>query len=128
MAKASVNVDMIIQSTAQAGTNDISFTVPQGDLQKTLSALEPVKRQLRAKEEQSEPSVGKVAVVGVGMRSHPGVAAKMFKVLSEKGINIQMISTSEIKISCVVAKDQVDSAVKALHAAFELDKKEKVKK
>jgi aspartate kinase len=92
-------------------------------LKKTLEALAPVKDQLKAKDVIHEASVGKVAIVGVGMRSHPGVAAKMFKALSEKSINIQMISTSEIKISCVVAKDQVDAAVKVLHDAFELNKK-----
>ena len=129
LAKANVNVDMIIQSTARDGLNDISFTVSQGDLTKTLKALEPVKTLLQARELLQESNVGKVAVVGVGMRSHPGVAAKMFKVLAEKGINIQMISTSEIKISCVVAKDQIDAAVRALHDAFELSKsvKEKTK-
>jgi aspartate kinase len=127
LAKVSVNVDMIIQSTAQGGTNDISFTVPQGDLKKTLAALEPVKASLKAKDVVHEAGVGKVAIVGVGMRSHPGVAARMFKALSDKGINIQMISTSEIKISCIVAKDQVDQAVKVLHDEFELGKKEKAK-
>jgi aspartate kinase len=128
LAKVSINVDMIIQSTAQGGTNDISFTVPQGELKKALTALEPVKQSLKAKDVLHEAGVGKVAIVGVGMRSHPGVAARMFKALSDESINIQMISTSEIKISCVVAKDQVDKAVRVLHDAFELGKKEKVKK
>ena len=128
LAHVNVNVDMIIQATAQNGTNDISFTVPQGDLKKALSTLEPVKESLNAKAVLHEAGVGKVAIVGVGMRSHPGVAATMFKTLSDRKINIQMISTSEIKISCVVSKDQVDAAVKALHEAFELSAKEKVKK
>ena len=123
LAKVGVNVDMIIQATAQNGTNDISFTVPQGELKKALTALEPVKDDLKAKAVLSEAGVGKVAVVGVGMRSHPGVAARMFKSLADKKINIQMISTSEIKISCIVSKDQVDAAVKVLHDAFELGKK-----
>ena len=127
LAKARVNVDMIIQSGARDGLNDISFTVSQGDLNKTLKALEPVKKLLGARELLQESHIGKVAVVGVGMRSHPGVAAKMFQVLAEKRINIQMISTSEIKISCVVAKDQIDAAVRALHDAFELGKKAKRK-
>ena len=125
MAKASVNVDMIIQSTAQSGKNDISFTVPQSELKKATAALEEVKDDLKAKAVLHEAGVGKVAIVGVGMRSHPGVAARMFKALAEKKINIQMISTSEIKISCIVAKDQVDAAVRVLHDAFELDKKAK---
>ncbi len=129
LAKVSVNVDMIIQATAQNGLNDISFTVPQGDLNKTLGVLEPVKDSLGAKAVLHEGNIGKVAIVGVGMRSHPGVAAKMFKTLADSKINIQMISTSEIKISCIVAKDQVDAAVKALHDAFELGKvKEKAAK
>jgi aspartate kinase len=122
LAEVRVNVDMIIQSTAQGGINDISFTVSQGDLKKALSAMEPVKVSLKASELLNEPEVGKVAVVGVGMRSHPGIAARMFKSLADNGINIQMISTSEIKISCVVAKNQVDAAVRALHKEFELDK------
>lgn len=122
LANVGVNVDMIIQATAQNGLNDISFTVPQGDLKKALAALEPVKVSLKAKDLIQEAGVGKVAVVGVGMRSHPGVAARMFQSLAEKGINIQMISTSEIKISCIVAKDQVDAAVRVLHDAFELGK------
>jgi aspartate kinase len=127
LAKVGVNVDMIIQSTAQGGTNDISFTVPAGELNKALTALEPVKAELRAREIQHEAGVGKVAVVGVGMRSHPGVAARMFKTLADNKINIQMISTSEIKISVIVTKDQVDAAVKALHKEFELSGiKEKV--
>jgi aspartate kinase len=128
LAKVSVNVDMIIQATAQNGLNDISFTVPQGDLKKALATLEPVRSELRAKAVLHEAGVGKVAVVGVGMRSHPGVAARMFKALADKKINIQMISTSEIKISCIVAKDQVDAAVKVLHEAFELNKKAIAKK
>jgi aspartate kinase len=123
LAKVSVNVDMIIQSTAQGGTNDISFTVPHGDLKKSLAVLEKVKTRLKARAVLHDANVGKVAVVGVGMRSHPGVAARMFKALSDKKINIQMISTSEIKISCIVAKEQVDAAVRVLHDAFELDKK-----
>jgi aspartate kinase len=128
LAKVSVNVDMIIQATAQNGTNDISFTVPQSELKKALSTLEPVKASLKARNLLHEAGVGKVAIVGVGMRSHPGVAARMFKTLSDNKINIQMISTSEIKISCIVAKDQVDEAVRALHKEFELGKKAKAKK
>ena len=122
LAQVSVNVDMIIQSAGQDGMNDISFTVSEGDLQKAMDCLEPVKTKLRARAVQSEGGVAKVAVVGVGMRSHPGVAAKMFKALADARINIQMISTSEIKISCIVSRDQMDQAVKVLHKAFELEK------
>ncbi len=122
LAKSAVNVDMIIQSEARDGKNDISFTVSDGDVKKALQALEPVKAELRAKDLLHEAGVAKIAVVGVGMRSHPGVASKMFKTLAEHQINIQMISTSEIKISCVIKAEQVDAAVKVLHKAFELEK------
>src|SRR5262249_36712746 len=123
LAKAGVNVDMIIQAEALDKKNDISFTVSEGDLKKALKALRPVQVALEAKDLVAHKNVGKIAIVGVGMRSHSGVASKMFEALAEEKINIQMISTSEIKISCVIARDQVDAAVKALHKTFELDKK-----
>jgi aspartate kinase len=122
MAKIGVNVDMIIQSAGQDGLNDISFTVGDGDLKKTLRALNRVRVKLGARIVTAEDDVAKVAVVGVGMRSHPGVAARMFRVLADHKINIQMISTSEIKISCVIDRDKVDAAVKVLHKEFELEK------
>lgn len=114
---------MIIQSAALEKNNDISFTISQGDLKKTLVALEKVRAELGAEGVTHESNVAKVAIVGVGMRSHPGVAARMFKALADKGINLQMISTSEIKISCIISKDQVDRAVRTLHDEFELGKK-----
>jgi aspartate kinase len=123
LGKAGINVDMIIQSEAIDKKNDISFTVSEGDLKKALKALRPVKVALEAKDLVANANVGKIAVVGVGMRSHSGVASKMFETLADEKINIQMISTSEIKISCVISRDHVDQAVKALHQAFELDKK-----
>lgn len=123
LADAGVNVDMIIQSQARDNSNDISFTVPEGDLKKTLAALEPVKVALGAKDLLHDASVAKVAIVGVGMRSHPGVASKMFQTLADHNINIQMISTSEIKIACIINRDKTDEAVKLLHKAFALDKK-----
>lgn len=123
LAGVGINVDMIIQSAARGGKNDISFTVSQGDLKKTLAALEKVKLKLGAKALLHEANVAKVAVVGVGMRSHPGVAAGMFKALADHHINIQMISTSEIKISCVIEKDQVDKAVRVLSDTFQLGNK-----
>ncbi len=123
LGKAGINVDMIIQSEAIDRKNDISFTVSEGELKKALKALRPVKVALEAKELVAHANVGKVAVVGVGMRSHSGVASKMFQALADAKINIQMISTSEIKISCVISRDHVDEAVKVLHKAFELDKK-----
>jgi aspartate kinase len=123
LGKAGINVDMIIQSEASDKKNDISFTVSEGDVKKALSALRPVKRALEAYDLVANKNVGKVAVVGVGMRSHSGVASKMFQALADAKINIQMISTSEIKISCVISRDHVDQAVKVLHKAFELDEK-----
>lgn len=125
LAKESVNVDMIIQSEARGKTNDISFTVAHGDLKKALRVLEKVRVMLGAKVVTHQDDVAKIAVVGVGMRSHPGVAATMFKTLADHRINIQMISTSEIKISCVIQKKQVDEAVRVLHKAFGLGKGKK---
>lgn len=122
LGKAGVNVDMIIQSEARDGANDISFTIGEGDLRKTLATLGPVKEALGAQEITQDASMAKVAIVGVGMRSHPGVASKMFKALADNGINIEMISTSEIKISCVIAREHVDKAVKILHKVFRLGK------
>lgn len=123
LAKVGVNVDMIIQSAGREGRNDISFTVSAGDLKKAMAALAKVKEELQAREVVREANVAKVAVVGVGMRSHPGVAARMFKALADRNINIQMISTSEIRIACVIGKGRVNAAVKALHKEFELGKK-----
>jgi aspartate kinase len=125
LAKVGVNVDMIIQSAAQDKLNDISFTVSEGDLKKAMEGLAPIKDKLGAREIVQEAGVAKVAIVGVGMRSHPGVASRMFKCLADNKINIQMISTSEIKIACIISRDQVDEAVKVLHKEFDLGKKPK---
>jgi aspartate kinase len=121
LADANVNVDMIDQNlpTSGEGLAEISFTVPREDLRVARSALEPLAgaafSELIAREE-----IGKVSIVGAGMRSHPGVAAKVFRVLADEELNIEMISTSPIKISCVIPRDRVESVVRALHAAFEL--------
>jgi aspartate kinase len=119
LADANVNVDMIIQNEpveAQHGA-DLSFTVANDELETAVSVISPLDLATGV---QTDERIGKVSIVGAGMRSHPGVAAKVFKVLGDEGINIEMISTSPIKISCVVAADQVPGAVKALHEAFEL--------
>jgi aspartate kinase len=121
LAEANVNVDMIDQNlpATAGGLAEISFTVPREDLRAARAALEPLAgeafSELIAREE-----IGKVSIVGAGMRSHPGVAAKVFRVLAAEGLNIEMISTSPIKISCVIPHDRVESVVRALHAAFEL--------
>ena len=122
LAEANVNVDMIIQNEPIADDHhaDMSFTVPKTDLQAARDALESVKEELSFGEIQTDDSMGKVSLVGAGMKSHPGVAAKTFGVLGEAGVNIEMISTSPIKISCVVRAEDVEAAVRGLHTAFDL--------
>ncbi|MDR0563948.1 MAG: aspartate kinase, partial [Azoarcus sp.] len=122
VADANIDIDMIIQNAGRDGTTDFSFTVARGDLDKTINVLDRVKAVINAKAIESDKSVCKVSVVGVGMRSHPGVAAKMFRTLSEEGINIRMIATSEIKISVVIEEKYLELAVRVLHKAFNLDR------
>ncbi|MEY4481888.1 MAG: hypothetical protein RIQ84_1050 [Pseudomonadota bacterium] len=124
IADANIDVDMIIQNQSVDGKTDFTFTVPRGDYQKALDLLKnQVQAHIQAKEILGDPKVSKVSVVGVGMRSHVGIASKMFRTLSEEGINIQMISTSEIKISVLIDEKYMELAVRALHKAFELDQK-----
>ncbi len=122
LAERHVNVDMIIQNTSEAGTTDVSFTVKEGDLGKALEVCQRVKAEIGAADALADSEIAKVSVVGVGMRSHPGVAATAFKALADAGINIQMISTSEIKISIVVRRADCEEAVRVLHAAFGLER------
>ena len=122
VADANIDVDMIIQNSGHGGTADFSFTVARADLDKTIDVLDRVKTVINARGIESDKTLCKVSIVGVGMRSHPGVAAKMFRTLSEEGINILMISTSEIKISVVVEEKYLELAVRVLHKAFELDR------
>jgi aspartate kinase len=121
LAQANVNVDMIDQNvpTSAGGMAEISFTVPHEDLRLATGALQPLTDDIFASM-STRREMGKVSIVGAGMRSHPGVAAKVFRVLNDESINIEMISTSPIKISCVIARDRVEQAVQALHSAFEL--------
>jgi len=122
VADANIDVDMIIQNQSVDGKTDFTFTVPRGDYQRTLTLLtDSVKPHVGAASVSGDPKVSKVSVVGVGMRSHVGVASKMFRTLSEEGINIQMISTSEIKISVLIDEKYMELAVRALHKAFELE-------
>ena len=124
IADANIDVDMIIQNQSVDGKTDFTFTVPRADYQKSMDLLKnTVQAPIEAKEIAGDPKVSKVSVVGVGMRSHVGVASKMFRTLSEEGINILMISTSEIKISVVIDEKYMELAVRALHKAFELDQK-----
>ncbi len=122
LAKANVNVDMIIQNEPQSEGQraDMSFTVPRDDIRGAHDALDPLVEELGIGAIASDPAMGKVSLVGAGMRSHPGVAAKAFSVLGAAGVNIEMISTSPIKISCVVREADVARAVRELHTAFEL--------
>jgi aspartate kinase len=122
LADANVVVDMIIQNSSADGFTDITFTIPEADLAKSLEICRRVKDQLGARDVSGSDDIAKVSIIGLGMRSYSGVAAKMFSTLSKEGINIEMISTSEIKISCVVRKKYAELAVRALHDAFELDK------
>ncbi len=121
LAEAHVNVDMIVQNLGADGTTDMTFTVGRGDLAQARVALEDVREALGYQEVLTDPAVAKISVVGIGMRSHAGVAARMFKALSERNINIQVISTSEIKVSVLVAAEYKELAVRALHTCFGLD-------
>lgn len=120
MAEANVNVDMIIQNISEAGTTDISFTTPIADLVRARRAAEAVVGELGAREWFVDESIAKVSLVGAGMKTHPGVAAQMFRALSEAGVNIDLIATSTIRITCVVDGNQVETAVRALHRSFGL--------
>ncbi len=124
LAVGGINVDMIIQSAAQDKRNDISFTVSRSDLKKTQKVLGKIRKDLKAANIIYDKDVAKVSIIGVGMKSHPGVAATMFTVLADNKINIEMISTSEIKISCIIDNAAVNKAVTALHAAFGLNKRQ----
>jgi aspartate kinase len=120
LADRSVNVDMIVQNTSIHGTTDISFTVPKLDLSVSQEVCEALCGELGATGVVSDADVARVSLIGAGMKTHPGVTATMFETLATDGINIDMISTSTIRISCIVATDQVEQAVRSLHAAFEL--------
>ncbi len=124
LADANVNVDMIIQNISEAGTTDISFTTPKDDLPRARRVLDEVVKELGARAVQVDEAVAKVSLVGAGMRTHPGIAAGMFRTLADAGVNLDLISTSPIRISCVISADQVATAVQALHTAFGLDDSE----
>ena len=121
VADANIDVDMIIQNVGEDGMTDFSFTVPRGEYQKAMDILEGVQAHIGSKAVIGDPKINKVSIVGVGMRSHCGVASTMFRTLAEEGINIQMISTSEIKISVVIDEKYLELAVRVLHKAFNLD-------
>lgn len=122
LADASINVDMIVQNVSADGKNtDLTFTVTEGDLKRAVETVEAKKKELGYQDLLSDSDVVKISVIGVGMRSHAGVAQRMFKTLAENGINIQVISTSEIKVSVLVAEEYMELAIRALHSAYGLD-------
>jgi aspartate kinase len=121
VAAAHVNVDTIIQNVVH-GRAEMSFSVPTEDVPATRRAIETTQSELGSYDVQMNEQLGKVSLIGAGMRSHPGVAATMFRTLAELGINLEMISTSPIKISCMIARDRIPEAVRALHAAFQLER------
>jgi len=126
LADAGINVDMIVQNVGHDGATDLSFTVPRVELTKTRRLLEPTVGELGFREMTVDPSVAKVSIVGAGIQNAPGYAARMFGALADAGVNIEMISTSEIRITCMIAEDDVETAVRALHAAFELEQPDTV--
>ncbi len=121
LANHGINVDMIVQNTSERGTTDISFTVAKTDLDAARTQCLEVQESIGAVQVTTDDGIGRVSIVGAGMKSSPGVTALMFETLSEHGINIEMISTSSIRISCVVRADRVADAVRYLHTAFGLD-------
>jgi len=123
LAAAKVNIDMVVQnvSAAATGRTDISFTLPRGDGQAAMSALAGIQDEVGYDRLLFDDQIGKVSLIGAGMRSHPGITAKFFAALASSGVNIEMISTSEIRISVIVDEAQVDVAVQATHTAFDLD-------
>jgi aspartate kinase len=120
LSHANITVDMIIQNVSTDGFTDMTFTVPKGDYKKALQIVGESAKEIGAAEVRSNESIAKVSIVGVGMRSHSGIASKMFQTLSQEGVNIEMISTSEIKVSCIIDAKYTELAVRVLHEAFGL--------
>ena len=126
LAEASINVDMIVQNVGHGGATDLSFTVPRVELARAKKVLEPIVRELGARELTTDASVAKVSIVGAGLHNAPGYAARMFGTLADAGVNIEMISTSEVRITCMIAEAELATALDALHGAFELAKPDPV--
>jgi aspartate kinase len=123
MATKGVNVDMIVQNVSSSGHTDISFTCPKDELEKALQVLDPVSKEIGAASVTADHDIARVSVVGAGMKSHPGVAATMFETLAKENVNIEMISTSSIRLSCVIRAEDVEKAVQSIHSAYDLDAK-----
>lgn len=122
LAKAGISVDTIVQNASVNRVTDLTFTVARGDMKRAMEIVEPAARAAGAKTVTADDSLAKVSIVGTGMQNTPGYAARMFRILSEKGINIELITTSEIRITVIIAADRVNEAVRALHRGFELEK------
>ncbi len=123
IARDNISVDMIVQNISEDGrTTDLTFTVSKNDFQKAIEKVKKISKEIGAKEVVGDTNISKVSIIGVGMRSHAGVAAKMFEALAKENINIQMISTSEIKVSCIIDEKYTELAVRVLHDTFELEK------
>ena len=121
LADKLINVDMIEQNVSLAGTTDISFTVPREDLDTACATAEELQDEIEARQVIADKAIATVSIIGAGMKTHPGISATMFETLAAEGINIEMISTSSIRLTCVVRSEVVDQAVAALHRAFELE-------
>ena len=121
LANANINVDMIVQNTSTAGTTDISFTVPKADVATAEPIVAGLAREMKAGGVNHDNDIAKISLVGAGMKTSPGIAAKMFRVLADNDVNIEMISTSTIRVSVVVRTENMQKAVRALHTAFNLD-------
>jgi aspartate kinase len=122
LADHDINVDVIVQNVSDHGVTDISFTVPHSDFDRAIATCREQAAEIGATDVRGDPDIARVSVVGAGMKSHPGVAATVFETLAKEGINIEMISTSAIRVSCIVHQDQIEQAVQVLHDAFELSK------
>ncbi len=124
LAKAGISIDTIVQNASIQNITDLTFTVAKSQLTRAMEVVAPIAKSIGARECASDAKLGKVSIIGTGMQNTPGYAAKMFRTLSEKGINIQLITTSEIRITCIIRDDEIEDAVRALHQAFELEMSE----
>ncbi len=121
LAKAGVSVDTIVQNASVENITDLTFTVTRNDVSEAMKVVKPIASSIGARECVSDSSLGKVSIVGTGMQNTPGFAARMFRALSDEAINIQLITTSDIRITCIIDEDRVTDAVRAMHRAFELE-------
>ena len=124
LARAGISVDTIVQNASIENITDLTFTVARSQLDESMKVVAPIAKEIGASQCVSDSTLGKVSIVGTGMQNTPGFAANMFSALSQQGINIQLITTSEIRITCIIDEDRVKDAVRALHRAFRLDVKE----